>query len=245
MTEAEWQSSSSVSDMLYALRARKSPWRWSTRKARLFACGCCRRVWPVLPEQDQREAVSAAEAAADKQFRLADLAAVHKAVKPISLGVDPSSLGRGWSRGGKGGWDFSVEFSPQREMLCNPGGMATVPKPWGEPYFAANDARALLHFRTGTDAARAEQQAQCALLREIAGPASPPVVKEAWLVANDGAVAKLAGSIYEERAFDRLSILADALEEAGCTDPAILAHLRGPGPHCRGCWAVDLVLARE
>ncbi len=34
----------------------------------------------------------------------------------------------------------------------------------------------------------------------------------------------------------RIAVLADALEEAGCTDPAILSHLRGPGPHVRGCW---------
>jgi hypothetical protein len=55
----------------------------------------------------------------------------------------------------------------------------------------------------------------------------------------------VAESIYEGRAFDRLPILADALEEAGCTDAYLLAHLRGPGPHVRGCWAVDLVLGKE
>jgi hypothetical protein len=36
--------------------------------------------------------------------------------------------------------------------------------------------------------------------------------------------------------------LGDALEEAGCSDEEILAHLRGPGPHVRGCWVVDLLL---
>ena len=48
----------------------------------------------------------------------------------------------------------------------------------------------------------------------------------------------------DQKAFDRLPILADALEEAGCDDPAILAHLRGDGPHCRGCWVVDLALGK-
>ena len=43
----------------------------------------------------------------------------------------------------------------------------------------------------------------------------------------------------------RLPILADALEDAGCGDVDILAHLRGPGPHVRGCWAVDPLLGRE
>jgi hypothetical protein len=42
-----------------------------------------------------------------------------------------------------------------------------------------------------------------------------------------------------------MPILADALEEAGCTDAAILGHCRGPGPHVRGCWVVDLLLGKE
>jgi hypothetical protein len=40
-------------------------------------------------------------------------------------------------------------------------------------------------------------------------------------------------------------VLADALEEVGCTDAGLLGHLRGPGPHVRGCWAVDLLLGRS
>jgi hypothetical protein len=66
-----------------------------------------------------------------------------------------------------------------------------------------------------------------------------------WLAWNAGAVLRLAQAIYEEEAFDLLPFLADALEEAGCTDAAILSHLRGPGPHFRGCWVVDLVLGKE
>ncbi len=54
----------------------------------------------------------------------------------------------------------------------------------------------------------------------------------------------LANGIYEERAFDRLPILADALEEAGCDHLDLLTHCRGPGPHARGCWVVDGVLGK-
>jgi hypothetical protein len=58
-------------------------------------------------------------------------------------------------------------------------------------------------------------------------------------------VTKLALAIYEERAFDRMPILADALEDAGCTNQDILEHCRGGGDHVRGCWVVDLLLAKE
>jgi hypothetical protein len=58
-------------------------------------------------------------------------------------------------------------------------------------------------------------------------------------------VRTLAGSIYEDRGFDRLPILADALEEAGCTEAELLAHLRGRGPHVRGCWVLDLLLGKK
>ncbi len=50
--------------------------------------------------------------------------------------------------------------------------------------------------------------------------------------------------MYESRGFDRMPILADALEDAGCDAPDVLAHCRGDGPHVRGCWVVDLVLGK-
>jgi hypothetical protein len=92
-----------------------------------------------------------------------------------------------------------------------------------------------------------EMKAQAALLRDIVGflPFRPTPLDPIWLSWNDGTVAKLAQAIYEERAFDHLPILADALEDAGCTDQDILGHCRGPGPHLLGCWVVDLLLGKE
>jgi hypothetical protein len=55
----------------------------------------------------------------------------------------------------------------------------------------------------------------------------------------------LAQVIYDERRFADLPILADALEEAGCTNTDILDHCRLPGEHVRGCWVVDLILRKE
>jgi hypothetical protein len=86
---------------------------------------------------------------------------------------------------------------------------------------------------------------QTVLLRDIFGnpfrPASPAA---SWLRWNDGAVRKLAMSIYDKRAFADLPVLADALEDAGCADAAILAHCRQPGQHVRGCWVIDLLLGK-
>jgi hypothetical protein len=70
-------------------------------------------------------------------------------------------------------------------------------------------------------------------------------VKVVWLTWNDGTVPKLAQVIYDDRRFSDLPILADALEEAGCDDDAIVAHCRGGGEHVRGCWVVDLLLGKK
>jgi hypothetical protein len=80
-------------------------------------------------------------------------------------------------------------------------------------------------------------QAGCDLLRDILGdPFRPVLFAPRW---RSDTAAGLAEGIYQERAFDRLPILADALEEAGCDDERVLAHCRGPGRHARGCWVVD------
>jgi hypothetical protein len=96
----------------------------------------------------------------------------------------------------------------------------------------------------------AEQKFLIDLLVDIHGnPLRPVVLDPGWRKAQ---VEGLARSAYEERSLPggeldvaRLAVLADALVDAGCNNWDILSHLRGPGPHVRGCWAVDLVLARE
>jgi hypothetical protein len=67
------------------------------------------------------------------------------------------------------------------------------------------------------------------------------VINPSCLRRQGGTVVTLAKAIYDEDAFDRLPILADALEDAGCDEAELLRHLRGPGPHVRGCFALDLV----
>jgi hypothetical protein len=98
----------------------------------------------------------------------------------------------------------------------------------------------------GMVAVIAEKAAQTTVLRELFGnPFRPVAINPTRLLWKGGTVVKLAQAIYEERAFDRLPILADALEDAGCTDPLILDHCRQPGEHVRGCWVVDALLGKE
>lgn len=84
--------------------------------------------------------------------------------------------------------------------------------------------------------------AYCTIIRDIFGnPFRPVAFESAWLTET---VLGLARGIYEDRAFERLSILADALQEAGCENEDILNHCREPGEHVRGCWVIDLVLGK-
>ncbi len=80
------------------------------------------------------------------------------------------------------------------------------------------------------------------LLRDLVGnPWRPVVVDSAWRTPKVG----IARAAYEEQDFARLPILADALEDAGCDEGSALDHLRGPGPHARGCWVLDQLLDRR
>jgi hypothetical protein len=92
-----------------------------------------------------------------------------------------------------------------------------------------------------------ELRAQANLLRDIFNSPFRALLflKTSIAAWNDKTVPRLAQTIYEERAFEHLPILADALEEAGCTNLDILMHCRNPGEHVRGCWVVDLLLGKE
>jgi hypothetical protein len=89
-----------------------------------------------------------------------------------------------------------------------------------------------------------ERAGQSNLIREVFGSIGfrPVHYDPSWLTPD---AKKLSEVIYDERAFDRLTELADALEEAGCTNVEILNHCRQRGEHVRGCWALDLLLGKE
>jgi hypothetical protein len=115
-------------------------------------------------------------------------------------------------------------------------------------WIAASRAGNFAYVAAGDDLGGGpEHAAQTQLLRDIFGPLPfrPVAVDPSWLSWNAGTVGELARVIYEERRFADLPVLADALEEAGCTEEDILGHCRQQGQvHVRGCWVVDLLLGK-
>jgi hypothetical protein len=101
--------------------------------------------------------------------------------------------------------------------------------------------------RTPKSVRSKERRAQRELLHDIFGnPFRRPALDPAWRTPE---VRALARAVYDNRFLPggsldrfRLTLLADALEEAGCTDRAILDHCRGPAPHVRGCHLVEAIL---
>jgi hypothetical protein len=112
-------------------------------------------------------------------------------------------------------------------------GLGMTMEVWQEPAFQ--------------DAKRAHEKKLCAVIRDIFGNPyrQPPTLDRTWLAWNDGTIPNLARTMYASKRFRDLPILADALEEAGCTNEPVLAHCRSRGPHVRGCWVVDWVLEKE
>jgi hypothetical protein len=85
--------------------------------------------------------------------------------------------------------------------------------------------------------------ARAAILRDLFGnPFCPVPLDPAWLAWGNGTVRAIAEAVRHKRTYDRLPILADALEDAGCTDSSVLTHCRTPSRHCRGCWVLDMLL---
>jgi len=109
---------------------------------------------------------------------------------------------------------------------------------------AARSAQAGVANNAPLGSETAELLAQARLLRDIFGDPfrSLSLDPKPWLTPK---VIELAQAIYDDRAFDRMPALADAIHKAGCDDSDILAHCRGPGPHVRGCWVVDMILGKE
>jgi hypothetical protein len=229
MTEGEWWTCNptELSEMLTFLHGKRA----STRKVWLFACACCRGVWPLLTDPRSRAAVEAAERYADGL------------VPGETLEAARGDVGDAIAEGGKLG---ALSVMAHR---------ATLSEAMGNPWVAASAAFSSLldpswrleRFRFTKKLSNGQRRGifdVSARLRDIFGPLPfrPVSIDQTVLGWNDRTVQRVAQAIYDERDFDRLPILGDALEDAGCDDEEILRHCRGPETHSRGCWCVDLIL---
>jgi hypothetical protein len=253
MTEAEWL-------------AATDPWalfdylgdRIPERKAALYVCGGLRVIWDRwLYHDSSRRAVEVAERWADGQATADELGhAVYRAEVP-TFGFDFESVFSRQRRRSMHGefrvrhikgidpneYDMDADDTPKQAPLGDPEKALQLVN-------AAHIAYHGLHIHhRGLDDHLFDHLSQQAdwpggwLVRDIFdNPFRPVAFDPAW---RSEAAVSLATGIYADRAFDRMPILADALEEAGCDHPDVLAHCRGPGPHVRGCWVVDLVLGKQ
>jgi hypothetical protein len=220
MDAAEWDASTDPEAMVRAL-----PGLTRSRKAQLFACACTRRGWHLLTDERLRTAVEVAERFVDDAATYDELRwAYQEACTPAHLPIHSEE------------WTVA-----ENAQSC------AHPIRWRIIGITrrANEAVARSPpMSTGAN----NPAVQAHILRDVFGnPFRPVAFDPAW---RAGPVASLAEAAYKERLLPngtldpaRLMVLADALEDNGA-DPAILAHLRRPGPHVRGCWAVDLCTGR-
>ncbi|AMV29304.1 hypothetical protein VT84_33220 [Gemmata sp. SH-PL17] len=195
----------------------------SERKIRLFTVGSCRLIWTLITKKPYRVAVEVAEAFADGEAtkkaltaaRIAARTTVAAEKKYAKLQVAAACLDTVNANVVSGAFGASVD----------------VPS-------------AALYRGTDDWDYDATKLTILALLRDVVGPLPfrKVTVKPAWRTST--AVA-LASQMYEARDFSAMPILGDALQDAGCDNDEVLDHCRGPGPHVRGCWVVDLVLGKE
>jgi len=248
MTESEWLACTYLGQACEAVRSKVS-----SRKLRLFDVACARHVWNLLPDDETRRAVEIAELFADGRASREALDDAARRAKEAADRVAQPILTGGASRAAEaaGQAGYSVAWANQQLMAiqghyvglaaCRPD--ATQPPCAAAAGFAARLERAAAGGAMPTDAYKAYFD----FLRDILGPLPFRTVRldPACLAWNRGAISAVARHIYEGREFQELPTLADALGNAECDNDEIIAHCRGPGPHVRGCWVVDLILGSE
>jgi hypothetical protein len=222
MTETEWLACNDPEPMLQFLCGRAS-----SRKLRLFAVACCRRFWYLFRAKSMRAARAAVETAelfADGQVSQEEIEDAAGTLAPLVDIVDG---------------DFELAI----QAACAAASAADDCAGYsGE---MAAQAAALTTSRLAASAGLVVLEVQAALLRDLF-PLGPPIAPDAsWSKWRNGLIPTTARAMYRRRDFTEMPVLGDMLDDAGCTEAAILDHCRGPGPHVRGCWVLDLLLGRE
>jgi len=245
VTEAEWLNGADPQAMLEHVRGTASH-----RKLRLFAAACCRQVWRFLGHEDSRQGVIVAERYADglasERERQAAAAAIPRC---YSYGdEDPTDPGNvdTFATEAVACALFADNDCPPITTYATTCAIAAAHASANAAAYAASvsvagnqDAAARVADRVYAAALRQ----RVSLVRDLFGNPFRAVAFDAvWLTPE---VVRLARAAYDERAFDQMPDLAEALDRAGCTHQEIQRHCRQPGEHVRGCWVVDLILGQQ
>jgi hypothetical protein len=228
MTEAEWLACADPLEMLGFLRGKVSD-----RKLRLFACACCRRVLAFGPclDNDLYEALTIAENLAD------GLVGQEEALRIRSRLESISPYSEKWSASGAARAALDAQV-----YLAAEGAARHSVNHFGN---AKEEHRTFLARLLGMRRAAPRNSffQPTSMIRDIFGnPFRPMSLYPAWLTPE---TRLLAEAIYEERTFEQMPIVGDALESVGCNSADILSHCRQPGVHWRGCFVIDLLLGKE
>jgi hypothetical protein len=217
------------------------------RKWRLFFCACCRRLWHLLADPASRQAVEVSEHCAEGAVGEDGLVRACTTAYQVERRLDqeyrnaPAAQQQELQLRSLAAGVAARAAEPELEVVQD-----VLYKAW-----EVVRAEAWGLGRPDADSAPEREAAyQSGLIRDVIGnPFRRVGVAPGWLTAD---VLGLARAAYDQKLLPagtldptRLALLADALEDAGCADGQVLAHLRGPGTHVRGCWPVDLVLGRN
>jgi len=248
MTETDWQTTSTGGlDMLRYIRTRTS-----ARKLQLLMCAACRLAVEHLPADRAIPILSAVEQFAEGNvpldaFRQAEFAAQR---------LEREAYGETLPGGGDSPNQSSARWAAILALR------AAVSSPLDDALHRTIDwVEAVAARDAGEGLARAARVKRhrelCNLFREILGnPFAPRTAVPTWMQASERAAPgwlirvsesarSIAEAIHRDQAYERLPILADALEDEGCTDDELLLHFRVPAAHVRGCWALDLILGKH
>jgi hypothetical protein len=238
MTESDWLTCAHPRPMLAHLRRERLA---DGRRLRLFACACVRLgAWHLLADPRSRQAVEVAEAFADGLADEGERARAADAAAAATVGIADA-----WEAAqDEASASFADAFQDQADAAAYAALYSCAPAQGrgagAYPFDFVADAVA---FAAGPEV----RARQADLVRDIFGD---PFRGRAVAARAGGVVARLAGAAHDARLPSgelephRLAVLADALEDAGCGQAELLAHLRGPGPHALGCWALDALLGK-
>ena len=226
MIEAEWLACADPKPMLVFLQ-----WNASARKSLLFNVACCRRIWHLLLDERSRTLVEQVERFADGKVTIFDVSSAADLHDSAQEAYDF-----------KAPW-WAAMYAPSSsncQETATDAAEAVGCAAWWDSIPEDDPLIESVH----SVSRHAELEAQCSILRDIFGPQPfRPLSLHSSSLSNT--VSELAQAIYDDRSFDRLPELADAMQKAGCDSEETLNHLQGTGRHVRGCLALDLALGKK